>query len=79
MSKIKPEDLDKITETIKRTIFLREGAGRAKVIIHMGTCGIAAGASIGMLVALTIWPLWTLVFVVMTVIGGLVAERTPSM
>ena len=44
MSKIKPEDLDNITETIKRTILLREGTGRAKVIVHMGTCGIAAGA-----------------------------------
>ena len=44
MPKIKPGDLDKITETIKRTILLREGAGRAKVIVHMGTCGIAAGA-----------------------------------
>ena len=44
MSKIKPEDLDKITETVKRTIILREGAGRAKITVHMGTCGIAAGA-----------------------------------
>jgi len=44
MSKIKPEDLDKITEKVKRTILLREGAGKAKVIVHMGTCGIAAGA-----------------------------------
>lgn len=43
-SKIKPDDLDKITEKVKRTILLREGAGRAKVIVHMGTCGIAAGA-----------------------------------
>lgn len=44
MAKIKPNDLDKIGETIKRTMLLREGAGRAKVIVHMGTCGIAAGA-----------------------------------
>lgn len=29
---------------MKRTISLREGAGRAKVVVHMGTCGIAAGA-----------------------------------
>jgi len=43
-SKIKPEDLDKISEKVKRTILLREGAGKAKVIVHMGTCGIAAGA-----------------------------------
>ena len=44
MAKLKPEDLDKITEKIKRTILLREGSGRARVIVHMGTCGIAAGA-----------------------------------
>ena len=44
MPKINIEDLDKISERIKRTVLLREGAGRAKVIVHMGTCGIAAGA-----------------------------------
>ncbi len=44
MAKIKPEDLDKIGDAIKRTMLLREGTGRAKVIVHMGTCGIAAGA-----------------------------------
>ena len=44
MPKIKPGDLDSISEKIKRTILLREGAGRARVIVHMGTCGIAAGA-----------------------------------
>ncbi len=44
MPKIQPGDLDKIGEKIKRTMLLREGTGRAKVIVHMGTCGIAAGA-----------------------------------
>ncbi|UCC98876.1 MAG: (2Fe-2S) ferredoxin domain-containing protein [Phycisphaerales bacterium] len=44
MAKIRPDDLEKIGETIKRTMLLREGTGRAKVIVHMGTCGIAAGA-----------------------------------
>jgi len=44
MPKIKPEDLDKIGEKIRRTIHLREGKARARVIVHMGTCGIAAGA-----------------------------------
>jgi NADP-reducing hydrogenase subunit HndB len=29
---------------MKGIINLREGAGRAKIIVHMGTCGIAAGA-----------------------------------
>jgi len=44
MPKIKPEDLVKITERVKRTMILREGTGRAKISVHMGTCGIAAGA-----------------------------------
>ena len=44
MPKIKPEDLDKISARMKRLINLRDGAGRAKVTVHMGTCGIAAGA-----------------------------------
>lgn len=44
MAKLRPEDLDKITEKIRQTTMLREGAGRARVLVHMGTCGIAAGA-----------------------------------
>jgi NADP-reducing hydrogenase subunit HndB len=44
MPKIQPGDLDRIGEKIKRTMLVREGAGRAKVTVHMGTCGIAAGA-----------------------------------
>ncbi|OHB79502.1 MAG: NADP oxidoreductase [Planctomycetes bacterium RBG_16_55_9] len=44
MPKIEPGDLDEIGEKIKRTMLLREGSGRAKIIVHMGTCGIAAGA-----------------------------------
>lgn len=44
MAKIQPGDLDKIAEKIKRTMLLREGEYRAKVVVHMGTCGIAAGA-----------------------------------
>jgi NADP-reducing hydrogenase subunit HndB len=44
MSKIKPEDLDKIRERMTRTMSLRNGDARAKVTVHMGTCGIAAGA-----------------------------------
>jgi NADP-reducing hydrogenase subunit HndB len=41
---LRPQDLDKIAENMKGIINLREGAGRAKIIVHMGTCGIAAGA-----------------------------------
>lgn len=44
MPRIKIEDLDKISEEVRRTTLLREGAGRAKITVHMGTCGIAAGA-----------------------------------
>jgi len=42
--KLKPQDLDKIAEKVKRTMLLREGEGRVRVMVHMGTCGIAAGA-----------------------------------
>ena len=44
MSKIRPEDLGKIRERMARTMSLRDGDIRAKVTVHMGTCGIAAGA-----------------------------------
>jgi NADP-reducing hydrogenase subunit HndB len=44
MKKIKIGDLEKIREKIQRTTNLRESKARAKVTIHMGTCGIAAGA-----------------------------------
>jgi NADP-reducing hydrogenase subunit HndB len=44
MPRIKIEDLDKISGEVRRATMLREGAGRAKVTVHMGTCGIAAGA-----------------------------------
>jgi len=44
MGKLQPEDLDKIAERMRKTMSLREGAGRARVTVHMGTCGIAAGA-----------------------------------
>jgi NADP-reducing hydrogenase subunit HndB len=44
MSKLKPGDLDQIGDKIKRTMLLREGSGRVKIVVHMGTCGIAAGA-----------------------------------
>jgi len=44
MSKIKPEDLEKIRERMARTVSLRDGSARARITVHMGTCGIAAGA-----------------------------------
>ena len=44
MAKIRPEDLNKIREQMAKTMSLREGDARARVNVHMGTCGIAAGA-----------------------------------
>lgn len=44
MSNIKPKDLAKIRERMARTMSLRDGDARVKITVHMGTCGIAAGA-----------------------------------
>lgn len=44
MPKLKIEDLEKISQKVRKTVLLRDGAGRAKITVHMGTCGIAAGA-----------------------------------
>ena len=44
MKKLKIGDLEKIREKVRRTANLRQGKARAKITIHMGTCGIAAGA-----------------------------------
>ena len=44
MPRIKPEDLGKIRDQMARTMSLRDGDARAKITVHMGTCGIAAGA-----------------------------------
>jgi NADP-reducing hydrogenase subunit HndB len=44
MGKLSINDLEKISQRVKKTTLLREGAGKAKITVHMGTCGIAAGA-----------------------------------
>ncbi len=44
MRKLKIGDLEKIREKVRRTANLRQGKARAKITVHMGTCGIAAGA-----------------------------------
>jgi len=45
MPKLTLKDLEKRREEAKKAIFLREGGPyKAKVTVHMGTCGIAAGA-----------------------------------
>ncbi len=45
MPKLTLEDLAKIREKSRRLTSIREGGEyRAKICVHMGTCGIAAGA-----------------------------------
>jgi NADP-reducing hydrogenase subunit HndB len=44
MAKLTIDDLKKIKDQHKSQFTLREGGYRAKVTVHMGTCGIAAGA-----------------------------------
>ena len=44
MAKLKIEDLKTIREKAARSRTLREGTSRARITVHMGTCGIAAGA-----------------------------------
>ncbi len=42
--KLRIQDLAKIRERTKSMMAIRESEGRARVTVHMGTCGIAAGA-----------------------------------
>jgi NADP-reducing hydrogenase subunit HndB len=44
MPRLTIDDLKKMRDQTAGAIALRAGAARAKVTIHMGTCGIAAGA-----------------------------------
>jgi NADP-reducing hydrogenase subunit HndB len=44
MSKMTIEDLARIRDAARYKIALRQGAGRVRINVHMGTCGIAAGA-----------------------------------
>jgi len=44
MGKITIDDLVKIREKTRYQTTLRQGAARVKINVHMGTCGIAAGA-----------------------------------
>jgi NADP-reducing hydrogenase subunit HndB len=44
MSKLRPEDLDRIRRQMAKAMSLRDGEAKARVTVHMGTCGIAAGA-----------------------------------
>ena len=42
--KLKPEDLEKIAKRMKAETGLRESEWKARITVHMGTCGIASGA-----------------------------------
>ena len=44
MAKLTIEDLKRIREDTKKKTTLREGGATVKITVHMGTCGIAAGA-----------------------------------
>ncbi len=44
MPKLTIEDLKRIRDTARKTTALREGETAIKITVHMGTCGIAAGA-----------------------------------
>ena len=44
MARLTIDDLKKIKEKHKADFTVREGGYRAKITVHMGTCGIAAGA-----------------------------------
>ncbi|MBU4485962.1 MAG: (2Fe-2S) ferredoxin domain-containing protein [Candidatus Delongbacteria bacterium] len=44
MPKLSIADLEEIRNKVRKTTILREGSSVAKITVHMGTCGIAAGA-----------------------------------
>ena len=44
MAKLTIEGLKKIRANAKKATVLREGGETVKITVHMGTCGIAAGA-----------------------------------
>ncbi|MGQ9620307.1 MAG: (2Fe-2S) ferredoxin domain-containing protein [Bacteroidales bacterium] len=44
MAQLTLDELRKKREEAKKGIYLREGKYKSKIIVHMGTCGIAAGA-----------------------------------
>jgi NADP-reducing hydrogenase subunit HndB len=44
MAKLSIADLKKIKEKVLSETSLREGGHRVKITVHMGTCGVAAGA-----------------------------------
>jgi len=43
-NKLSIEDLEKVRQRAQKAVFLRKSKGKARIIVHMGTCGIASGA-----------------------------------
>jgi NADP-reducing hydrogenase subunit HndB len=44
MARLSIADLQKVRDENRASFTLRKGDYRAKIVVHMGTCGIAAGA-----------------------------------
>lgn len=44
MAKLTLDELRRKRAEVQKSLYLREGEFRGKIIVHMGTCGIAAGA-----------------------------------
>jgi NADP-reducing hydrogenase subunit HndB len=44
MAKLTIDDLKKIKDKVSKETSLRHGVATTKITVHMGTCGIAAGA-----------------------------------
>jgi len=44
MAKLTIGELDKLRQQLQAERIVREGKARAQITVHMGTCGIAAGA-----------------------------------
>lgn len=44
MGKLKVSDLARIKDEMKKKVSIRSGEYESKITVHMGTCGIAAGA-----------------------------------
>lgn len=46
---------------------------------HLLIAGIVCGSCIGLMVAFTIFPLWSVVFIIGAIAAGVIAERSPSL
>ena len=51
--KLRIEDLAAIRDKARRQVQTRQGEGKVKIVVHMGTCGIAAGSRKSMSALLT--------------------------